>query len=44
MQLSKEADIHDQVLEDITKNIEGFTKEQFEQDTVHYKMNRIFAE
>lgn len=31
-------------MEEISENVKGFTKEQFEKDTVHYKMNRLCAE
>ena len=42
--LAEESDLHDQVMENLEKNIEGLTKERFEKDTEHYKMNRLCAD
>lgn len=43
-QLAAESDSFDKVVQDLVMGVEGFTLEQYERDTVHYRMNRLCLE
>ena len=40
-QLAYESDSYDQVVSDLVLGLNGFTLEQYERDTQHYRMNRL---
>ena len=43
-QLANEADKNKEILEQICEQIDGFTVDQYELDSQHYRMKRILAD